>query len=508
MHHRFTRFLAAGGLVLGLMLGGFPDGWPAPAEAAPTEPGTSWVCQYFDELRLLSPGEACFVLTGPCERLDLARWVERQGVGGGSAASREQWLAAMLSRELAPEICRDASGVPVWVLDASLGGGLEGERKPVAEDMLRAWVYLPGGLALWTSMRTTANAPDDHRVETRPWRDRWRASLDYGGVGYHKGGFSVFAGRDEASWGASRVMGLLFSGAAPTLDMLKLELRSRRVLFTSFHSQLRRSVRDPWAAGVRRFVAAHRLEIIAGKRWDFSVSEAVLYGGEGRGFEPGYLNPLAPFYAEQWNSHRNDNLLVGADVLLRLPGHAEIKGEVVVDDFQVDPGPEPNKLGFGLAINAVNPLVGERSMVGFSYFWIADGSYGLALPWNRFVEEGKVMGFPGGPDGDRLEAWSSWAPLNSVALQAGYSLTRQGAGRIAESQDGGGFNITFTSGAVERTHSVTAGATWRPSYPLRVQALAQWSSRRNVANVRGSTASSFKASLAVTYDLRVWRRQG
>jgi hypothetical protein len=180
----------------------------------------------------------------------------------------------------------------------------------------------------------------------------------------------------------------------------------------------------------------------------------------------------------------------------------------VVDDLQVDPGPAPNKLGFGLAIDAVNPLVGERSMVGCSYFWIADGTYGHALPWNRFVEEGKVMGFPGGPDGDWLEAWVSWAPWNSVALKAGYGLTRQGEGRVSDSQDGDGFKTASLSGAVERTHGLSAGVTWRPSYPLQVQALARWSSQRNVANVRGATASSFKASVAVTYDLRVWRRQG
>ena len=506
MHGRFTRFVAALGLVLGLVVGCLVDGRVRPVAASPTEPGGSWISGYFDELRLLSPGGACFVMTGPCERLDLARWVGAKNPGEERSTGRGQWLAAMLRQDLGPEAALDESGRLVWVLDWGATGELERGCEPIGESMVRSWLYLPGGLSLWTSMRTTANAPHLHRVETQPWRHDWSASCDFGGIGYRKGALSVFAGRDEASWGASRERGLLFSGAAPTLDMLRLTLGGKHVLFTSLHSELRRGRADPWDAGVKRFVAAHRLEVLVGTRWDFSVSEVVLYGGEGRGFEPGYLNPLAPFYAEQWNSYWNDNLLFAADVMFRLPGQAEIKGEVVVDDFQIDPGPAPNKLGFGLAIDAVNPLVRDRSLVGCSYFRVANWTYGHAVAWNGFVQEGKVLGFPGGPDGDRFEAWSSWAPRNSVELKASYALTRQGEGRVSDRRPEAGFKTGFPSGTVARAHGVSAGVTWRPSYPLQVQALARWSSESNVANVRGVTASGFKASLAVTYNLRVWRR--
>ena len=494
---RFAGLVAAAGLLLGL----------SPAGASPTEPASGWITSYFDELRLLSPGRPYFVMTGPCERLDLARWVADQPSGSGQAASRRAWLAEMLRRELGPELALEGSGGPVWILDSNLGGGLERDRKGAAQYLLRSWLYLPQGVSLWTTLRTTVNGADYHRVETRPWRDRWRASMDYGGIGYRKGGLSVFAGRDEVSWGASRDLGLMFSGAGPTLDMLRLSLRTGHLLFTSVHSELRASPADPWDAGVRRFIAAHRLEVLAGTRWDFSVSEVVVYGGEGRGFDPGYLNPLAPFYEEQWNSYRNDNMLLGADLMYRLPERAEIKGELLVDDFQIDPGSEPNKVGFGLAIDAVNPLAGERSLVGCSYFRVARGTYGHAVPWNRYIEEGKVMGFPGGPDGDRFEAWSSWSPQNPIVLKADYTLVRQGEGRATDPQSGKAPRTPFPSGTVDTTHNLSAEMAWRPSYPLQLRLLAQWSSERNVANVDGLKASGFKASISISYSPRIWVRE-
>jgi len=230
----------------------------------------------------------------------------------------------------------------------------------------------------------------------------------------------------------------------------------------------------------------------------------VLYAGRGRDFEPVYLNPLAPLYAEQWNARWDDNLFFDADVLLRLPGRAEIRAEVLIDDLQIDPGSEPNEVGLFLGVDAVNPLAPDRSLLGCSYARLANRTYGHAAAWNRFLHEGRVMGYLGGPDGDRLSAWCSWAPVASLDLTATYSLTRQGEGRADDPQDQPGHETSFPSGTVETTHMVAAGLGWRPVYPLRVAALAEWSAGRNVGNLEGEDTDGFRGSLSITYDVRVW----
>ena len=309
--------------------------WSA-ATGSPTEPTAGWVYPYFRELRLRSPGCPFFVSTGPYERLDVASWLRRGCEGGSPEGARAEWLRGMLDVEYAPEAAAGESASPVVTFVTAPGLGLRTDRRAKPEMLTNLTVYSPKGVSLWTSFRATANAPENHKVGTKQWHGPWRASLDHGGAGYRNGGFSIFLGRDEVSWGASRERGLLFSGAAPSMDMVKFSFTHKNLCFTSLHSQLRSSAADQWAPSVRRFVSAHRLEYLPGRRWGFSLSEAVIYGGEGRGFSLGYLNPMAPFYAEQWNSRSDDNILMAGDVSFLLPGRIDVRAEVVVDDFQLD----------------------------------------------------------------------------------------------------------------------------------------------------------------------------
>ena len=490
------------------------------AYGAPTEPSSSWVYAYFDEWRLTADCCPVFAMTAPYDRVDLAQWLMEDCAARVRETGRNLWLLHMLRREFEPERPLTEADLrlrrkgewkldrSVWMFDSAVSSRFKTDEKPRPEVLARFLLYTGQGLNFWTSLRTTANAPGDHKVETRPWKDRWRSSFDYGGVGYRRGNVSLFLGRDEVSWGASRDRGLLFSGTAPAMDMVKLAYRSKHVLFTSFHSQLRRGPTDPWAASVRRYVSAHRLEFLV-RRLDFSIAEAAIYGGDGRDFELGYLNPLAPFYAEQWNLGDNDNILLGGDFSYLFPGYAEVRGELVVDDFQIDPGSEPNEMGFGLAADAVNPLYAGGSVVGASYFRIANRTYGHAVPWNRFTQEGRMMGYPDGPDGDRFEIWSSVASdrlscgvCDQFSLRIAYSLRRQGQGRVTDSQVEPGRRTKFPSGTVETTQAVAAELSWRPSYPLLVKGTVGWSRTENAGNTWGQTHDGFEFTLNLTYNLR------
>lgn len=495
------------GLAFLVLLG---PGWPD-AYASPTEPSASWVYPYFDQLRLAGRECPFFVMTGPYERLDVARWLEGERDRGSHETARVKWLRRMLRQEFAPEIAFEKAADMVWSFDTALGSRFEKDRRVKPELLSGLRVYTKEGLCLWTSLRVTANAPGNHKVETQPWEERWRASCDYGGIGYDKGRFSVFMGRDEVSWGASRQLGLLFSGVSPSMDMLKFTIRSKNLLFTSFHSELRRGDADPWDAKacssvkVRRFVSAHQLELLLGHRLDLSLSEAVIYGGEGRDFELGYLNPLAPFYAEQWNSDWNDNIFIDGGFSFLFPGRAEVRGEVMVDDFQIDFKSEPNEMGFGLSLNAVNPLLGDAAHWGCSYFRVANRTYGHRIAWNRFMQEGKVMGYPDGPDGDRFGIWSSWAPEDALELRIGYGLKRQGEDRASDPQDEKGRPGKFPSGTVETVHTVGADVSWRPSYVFLVRGAVEWSNETSIGNVRGEDRSGLNFILNLTYNLRFAR---
>jgi hypothetical protein len=472
----------------------------AVAGACPTEPTASWVYPYLYELRLREATGRFFVSTGPYGRLETAAWLGEQRTA--EPGTRSAWLYRMLETEFRDEtkVLRTGSG---WAGDLCLDARARTDTKVEGEMLGRLAYYSPLGVCFWSSIRTSVNAPELHKVETRTWGDRARASVDYAGLAFRRNGFSISLARDEVSWGADRRAGLLFSGTAPVLDMFSVAYRKGRVGFTSLHSRLRGGVAESPDDSVRRFVAAHRLEFLPTDRISFSVSEAVIYGGPHRMLEPVYLNPLTIFYAGQWNSAQNDNILISGDFSILFPEVAEVSVEVMIDDFQYDFGTEPHEFAAAACFAAVNPLASRTSMIGTSYYHVRNQTYGHFIEWNRFVHEGQVMGYPDGPDGDSLEIWLTLATPEDMLWKVDYSLKRRGEGRATDVQATRGPHVEFPSGTVESSHRTGLELAWRPSHAYLVSARADYCRTQNSGHRAGVDESGWELTLNVRCDLKL-----
>jgi hypothetical protein len=464
----------------------------------PAEPTDSWVYPYLYELRIREVLEPFPVSTGPYGRLEAAALLD--GFRTDEAGARGAWVARMLDTEFEGEtrVLREGSG---WTGGVRLRARAETDSRSSGEAFGRFAYYSHIGVALWTSIRSSINGDGLHKSATQVWSDRGRASVDYAGIAYRNGGFMVSLSRDEVSWGATRRGGLLFSGTAPCFDMVTLGYRTGRVAFTSFHSKLRGG--DGYEEGVRRFVSAHRLEVLPSDLISFSLSEAVIYGGRYRTFEPVYMNPLTIFYADQWNSGWNDNILIAGDFALLFPRRAEIRGEIMIDDFQYDFGNEPHEFGAGLSISAVNPFAPSISLVEASYHHIRNQTYGHFISRNRFIHEGKVMGYEDGPDGDRFALTVTLARPESMQWKAHYSLRRKGEGRAADIQEERGPRVDFPSGTVETVHRMGLAFAWRPCHMWLLEAGAEYHRRRNADHIEGVDEDGWELSLDAQFNLKV-----
>jgi hypothetical protein len=475
--------------------------WSLPARAVlgyPAEPSESWLYPYIDELRLREPLGRFFISTGPYDRLEVAEWLEafpRDEAGG-----RSLWLYGMLKTELAGEagVLEAGSG---WTGDLRIRSAVGTGERTRGEARGRFAYYSPLGVTFWTSVRASVNGDGMHKTGTRIWQDRGRAGVDYAGIAFRKEGFAVSILRDEVSWGADRLKGLLFSGTAPCFDMMALGYRTGPVAFTSFHSMLRGRWGEDGDTGVRRFVSAHRLEVLPGSHMSIGISEAVVYGGRYRTFEPAYMNPLTIFYADQWNSGRNDNILVAGDFTLLFPQYAEIRGEMMIDDFQYDFGNEPHEFGAGLSLTAVNPLDPGSSLAGASYYHIRNQTYGHFVSWNRFIHDGEVMGYDDGPDGDNLAMWVIFARPESMQWKADLELRRKGEGRATDVQDETGPRVDFPSGTVETALRAGIGIVWRPSHMWLLEVGGWYRRTRNMDNVEGADDDGWCFFLGAQFNL-------
>jgi hypothetical protein len=471
------------------------------ALAMPTEPAGSWVYEYLDELRLSSDSLSFFVNTSPQERTELGNILSHVRVLEGPGEERTLYLLDLAKREFRAETewKRDRTNLFVGEVNSRLK--IRSDDRVGSDNLMRFDFYFSEGLALWTYLRATISDEEAHRTETRPWGEHFRAGFDHGGLGYKRGRFSFFAGRDGLAWGIDREMGLLFSGSAPTMDMFKFTYMEDKVLFTSVQSELRRGDRDPWDESIRRYLSAHRLDLKLWPRLTFSFSEVVLYGGEHRGFDPIYLNPVTVFYAEQWNSRSDDNVLLAGDFSLLFPGTAEFRGEILIDDFQYD-FEKPHEMGFGVDAGVRNPFLDLYSLLGCSYFHIRNGTYGHKTEYGRYTHENEIIGFPYGPDGDYLKVRFSFSIPREALWTVRFSQRRQGEGRVSDPQDEPPEDQRFPSGTVEKTLTAGFDLSWRPSYTWLIDGGLEWYEVDNVGNAPGTCESGFRAALGVTFNFK------
>ena len=469
--------------------------------AMPTEPSAGWVYDYIDELRLSADSLSLFGASLPYERNELGNAVERCRITEGSDGERAKYLLNLVKSELAAESAWKRDGMNLFTGEFTSGIEARTGEKIGSDNLLRFSFYFMERVALWTYLRLTVTDPGAHRTETEPWGDYFRASFDHGGLGYKGGRFSLFLGRDEVAWGLDRDRGLLMSGAAPTMDMFRFTYLEEKVLFTSVHSRLRRCADDQWDAAVRRYVSAHRLDLKLWPRLTFGLSEVVLYGGEYRDFEPVYVNPIGVFYAEQWNSGTEDNVLFAGDLTLLFPRAAELRMEVVIDDFQYDFG-SPHEMGFGFDLEARNPLLDLYSLLGCSYFHIRNGTYGHRVEYNRYTHENKIIGYPYGPDGDFLEFRFSFSLPTEALWTVRFSQRRQGEGRVSDAQDEPPEDAGFPSGAVEKTLRAGFEVSWRPSYAWLIEGGVEWYSVSNMDNIDGADRDEMRFALGVGFNYK------
>jgi len=232
----------------------------------------------------------------------------------------------------------------------------------------------------------------------------------------------------------------------------------------------------------------------------------VLYGGENRSPEPYYLNPLLPFYGEQYNNDKDDNILWSFDVTLSTFKNKEIYFELLVDDFQYDFESEPHQTGFQLGLNWADPFGWRRSYVNLEYAKINNWVYGQIQPWNVYTYHGWGMGSVLGPDADRLSLRLLYHLAPSIDLTLSSQYRRKGEGRIGVfSEPTVPYSGEFPSGVVEHASQHRLGFTYQPSARLKLDFSAGYDQIGNRENQSGEKESSF--AVTAKLSLNLWRER-
>jgi hypothetical protein len=315
---------------------------------------------------------------------------------------------------------------------------------------------------------------------------------------------SLATGRVARNWGPAPLDGLQVGHYADSYDHLYLRLGTDALNLSSIVARL-----DDMTSGAdsvaQRYFTAHRLAI----RWrtlDVAASEAIVYGGKARGFEPSLANPLSILDLAQYTDHQSMNVNYALDVALRTAGRGYYAVQFLLDDFQVDDCTpnckEPSSTGLSLVAEAVP--TGTVARAFGSYTRVTNLTYRAPNAWERYSYLGLGLG-RGQSDYDEPRAGVELAPPLGGPLRLYAASRRQGAGD---------YRLPFPTpadypttppifaGVVEHVHR--AGAQWTTSGRLSLDADVGYDWMSNADHVAGRDRNGFvgRVRVALTPALR------
>lgn len=275
----------------------------------------------------------------------------------------------------------------------------------------------------------------------------------------------LLLGRHSVFWSPARFGALGISDNSPSFNMIMLSTELTSEKWGSFYLYTLSSVLDKmWNNQNRRYLAnrylsAHRLDWLFRERVEIGITEIILYGGDIRLPEPGYLNPIIPYYGIQYNSRYNDNSLFLADFSIRPVNNLRIYGELLIDDFRyVLYSNDPNDVGLTLGLSLATDFDFSAE-----YTRVNRWTYTHLVTENQFLHYGSVIGHQIGPDGDILTVESSKFLNENTRLALRYQLKRKGEATPEDRYRGEEYkDMGFPSGIVERTDKFTFEASHYP----------------------------------------------
>ncbi|MBN1542871.1 hypothetical protein JW992_12050, partial [candidate division KSB1 bacterium] len=240
--------------------------------------------------------------------------------------------------------------------------------------------------------------------------------------------FTLQVGKDDNRWGPVQSGQLALSDWATSYDQIKLQLRTRRVKFTSLWALLQHYDTDFFYGGHQeKSFAAHRLEFAPIDRLRIGVQETVIYAD--RRFEPGYLNPVMFFRSAEHYLGDRDNAAMGIDFLWMVVKKMQVYGEYFVDDLKTSRFASDfygNKTAWSVGGYRIDLFGIDNLDARVEYTRIRPFVYSHKYPLTAYRHFTTALGHRLGPNADEWSGNLRWQPRRDLECSIAYVQARQG----------------------------------------------------------------------------------
>jgi hypothetical protein len=160
---------------------------------------------------------------------------------------------------------------------------------------------------------------------------------DLSGIGFQNDWLTLQLGRGRESWGAGNEIQLALSENSPAYDygLLGLDFGKLRVKY--IHGFLESTEND-----INRYITARGIEWTNRKSLVMGLSETVIYSGEDRPLDIGYINPISTHLEVELNERLNTSGANNANGVWQISGDwllnqkLRISGNYLFDEFVLD----------------------------------------------------------------------------------------------------------------------------------------------------------------------------
>lgn len=315
------------------------------------------------------------------------------------------------------------------------------------------------------------------------WKYDYTADFQRAFVRYHSSKFEVLLGRQTIFWGPGYDGSLIISDNSPPFDMILLGGKFGSVKFVSFSAILDKIWNEhgdpPYRYIANRYLAGHRVDWIINSKLKAGLSEVILYGGEAEYIQIYYLNPILPYYANQYNSDLDDNSLVSFDISVKPIKKYKAYFQFIVDDFNYE-SYDPNALGYIFGIYASDPFGIQKTDLRAEYTRIDSWTYTHLESENQYTHYGWVIGHHLGPDADQILVELCRMLNTDAKIKLNYTFNREGSRTVADRFRGEDYKkIDFPSGKVETRHTLGLKFLWESLDGLQMNASLKSSFKSN-----------------------------
>ena len=369
-----------------------------------------------------------------------------------------------------------------------------------------------GGLTLHQEFEVT-NLPGKYpslgksaSKRLRPWRGDFMADFKRVYLRVPISKLELLMGRDQLFWGTGFRGAVGISDNSPPFDLILLTGKFGRVRGTSFTAQLDQTWHDkgPRRYLASRYLAGHRLDYQINDRLEVGVSELILYGGETRGVEWQYFNPILPYYASQHNSDTDDNAMFLFEGAVRPVDGFRLYGELLIDDVQYVKSDDPNALAWLAGLEWNRALESRRLGVRAEYARVNRWAYTHLVQENQYTHFGSIIGHEIGTDADVSYIEGNYLINADTRMNLFFELERQGEAGVEDRFVGEDFrSISFPSGVVERRHGFGCRLVYEPIRAWQLDLLYQHDYTVNKDHLSGNSQNSNHLEFQFRY---LWER--